>query len=103
MYDQLKQNAPEFLRLAEQSFGKFQEAAKGDLEKRQESIKVLVEPLKQQLETYQKNLQQDAATQSSTLGEVKKQLELLSQQSASLASETMQFRMVLKSNQARGR
>ena len=34
---------------------------------------------------------------------MKKQLELLSQQSASLASETMQFRMVLKSNQARGR
>lgn len=101
--DALKQSAPEFLRLAEQSFGKLQAAAKGDLEKRQESIKVLVEPLKQQLETYQKNLQQSSAAQSSTLGEVKKQLELLSQQSASLAQETQQFRMVLKSNQARGR
>src|SRR5206468_13024730 len=32
-----------------------------------------------------------------------KQLELLSQQSQSLANETLQFRMVLKSNQARGR
>jgi len=101
--DALKQSAPEFLRLAEQSFGRFQEAAKGDLDKRQESIKVLVEPLKQQLETYQKNLQQSAASQSSTLGEVKMQLELLSQQSASLASETQQFRMVLKSNSARGK
>ncbi len=101
--DALKQNAPEFLRLAEQSFGKLQEAAKSDLEKRQESIKGLVEPLKQQLETYQKNLQQSSATQSSTLGEVKKQLELLSQQSASLASETQQFRLVLHSNQARGK
>ena len=29
--DALKQSAPEFLRLAEQSFGKFQETAKGDL------------------------------------------------------------------------
>jgi len=101
--DALKQTAPEFLRLAEQSFGKFQEAAKGDLEKRQESIKVLVEPLKQQLESYQKSLQQSSAAQSSTLGEVKKQLDLLSQQSASLANETQQFRMVLKSNQARGK
>lgn len=101
--DALKQSAPEFLRLAEQSFGRLQEAAKGDLDKRQESIKVLVEPLKQQLETYQKNLQQSTATQSSTLGEVKKELELLAQQSASLASETQQFRMVLKSNQARGK
>ena len=101
--DALKQTAPEFLRLAEQSFGKFQETAKGDLEKRQESIKVLVEPLKQQLETYQKRLQQSETAQSTTLGEVKKQLELLSQQSQSLASETQQFRMVLRSNQARGR
>ena len=101
--DALKQSAPEFLRLAEQSFGKFQEVAKGDLEKRQESIKGLVEPLKQQLETYQQNLQQNSASQASTLGEVKNQLELLSQQSASLASETQQFRMVLKSNPARGK
>ncbi|MDP9254604.1 MAG: DNA recombination protein RmuC, partial [Verrucomicrobiota bacterium] len=101
--DALKQTAPEFLRLAEQSFGKFQEVAKGDLAQRQEAIKGLVEPLKQQLETYQKSLQQSEASQSSALGEVKKQLELLSQQSQSLAAETLQFRMVLKSNQARGR
>lgn len=101
--DALKQSAPEFLRLAEQSFGKLQESAKGDLEKRQESIKTLVEPLKLQLETYQNRLQQSETTQASTLGEVKKQLEMLSQSNLSLASETQQFRMVLKSNQARGR
>jgi DNA recombination protein RmuC len=101
--DALKQSAPEFLRLAEQSFGKFQETAKGDLTQRQEAIKGLVEPLKQQLETYQKNLQSSSAAQSSTLGEVKKQLELLSQQSTTLAQETQQFRLVLHSNQARGK
>ncbi len=101
--DALKQSAPEFIRLAEQSFGKFQETAKGDLAQRQEAIKGLVEPLKQQLETYQKNLQTNSAAQSSTLGEVKKQLELLAQQSTTLAQETQQFRLVLHSNQARGR
>ncbi len=101
--DALKQSAPEFLRLAEQAFGKFQETAKGDLAQRQEAIKGLVEPLKQQLETYQKNLQSSSAAQSSTLGEVKKQLELLSQQSTTLAQETQQFRLVLHSNQARGK
>ncbi len=101
--DTLKQSAPEFLRLAEQSFGKLQETAKGDLAQRQEAIKTLVEPLKLQLESYRKQLQQSESVQSSTLGEVKKQLELLSQQSQSLANETLQFRMVLKSNQARGR
>lgn len=101
--DALKQSAPEFLRLAEQTFGKLQESAKGDLAQRQEAIKTLVEPLKQQLEDYQKRLQQSETTQSSTFGEVKKQLEILSQQSQTLAQETLQFRMVLRSNQARGR
>jgi len=99
----LKQTAPEFLRLAEQSFGKFQETAKGDLAQRHEAIKTLVEPLKQQLETYQKWLQQSESVQSSALGEVKKHLETLAQSNLSLAAETQQFRMVLKSNQARGR
>lgn len=101
--DALKQTQPEFLRLANETLAKFQESAKGDLAQRQESIKTLVEPLKQQLETYQKRLQQSETAQSTTLGEVKKQLETLALQSQSLASETQQFRMVLKSNQARGR
>jgi len=101
--DALKQSAPDFLRLAEQAFGKLQETAKGDLAQRQEAIKGLVEPLKQQLESYQKRLQQSETAQSGALGEVKKQLETLAQSSQSLAQETQQFRMVLKSNQARGR
>jgi DNA recombination protein RmuC len=101
--DALKQSAPEFLRLAEQSFGKFQETAKGDLAQRQEAIKGLVEPLKQQLENYQKNLQQSSLAQSGALGEVKKHLETLAQSNVTLAAETAQFRSVLHSNQARGR
>jgi DNA recombination protein RmuC len=101
--DALKQSAPEFLRLAEQSFGRFQEAAKGDLDKRQESIKVLVEPLKQQLDSYQKRLQQSETAQSSALGEVKKHLETLAQSNQLLASETEKFRSVLRSSPARGK
>jgi DNA recombination protein RmuC len=101
--DALKQTQPEFLRLANETLAKFAEAAKGDLAQRQESIKTLVEPLKLQLESYQKRLQQSEVAQSETLGEVKKQLESLAQQSHTLAAETQQFRMVLKSNQARGR
>jgi DNA recombination protein RmuC len=101
--DALKQTQPDFLRLANEAFSRLQESAKGDLAQRQEAIKGLVEPLKQQLDSYQQRLQQSEAAQSSTLGEVKKQLEQLSQQSQSLANETQQFRMVLMSNQARGR
>lgn len=101
--DALKQTQPEFLRLANETLAKFQETAKGDLSQRHEAIKTLVEPLKQQLETYQQRLQQSETAQSATLGEVKKQLETLAQQSQSLSSETLQLRRVLSSNQARGR
>ncbi|HTA95388.1 MAG TPA: DNA recombination protein RmuC, partial [Verrucomicrobiae bacterium] len=99
----LKQSAPEFLRLAEQSFETLQAKAKGDLAQKEQAIKGLVEPLAQQLQDYQNRLRQSETAQSSTLGEVKKQLEMLSQSNLSLANETQQFRMVLKSNQARGR
>jgi DNA recombination protein RmuC len=101
--DALKQSAPQFLRLAEQSFEKLQVSAKGDLDRRQESIKGLVDPLKDQLQEYQKRLRESNEAQFTALGEVKNQLATLATQSQSLASETQQFRMVLKSNQARGR
>jgi DNA recombination protein RmuC len=101
--DALKQTAPEFLRLANETLSKFQATAKGDLETRQESIKTLVKPLEEQLKIYQQRLQQSETAQSTTLGEVKKQLETLAQHSQALALETQQFRTVLKSNQARGR
>src|SRR5262249_54055702 len=67
----MKQSAPEFLRLAEQSFGKLQEAAKGDLNARQESIRTLVKPLEEHLKTYQQRLQESESKQTATLGAVK--------------------------------
>ena len=101
--DILQSNSKTFVEIAKGELEKAQLSVKGDLAQRQEAIKTLVEPLKQQLETYQQRLQQSETAQASTLGEVKKQMELLSQQSQSLAAETQQFRMVLRSNQARGR
>ncbi len=101
--DALRQNAPQFLQLANETFAKFQETAKGDLAQRQQAIATLVQPLKEQLDTYQKRLQQSESTQSTALGEVKKQLESLAQNSQTLSSETLQLRRVLSSNQARGR
>ncbi|MDB6129185.1 MAG: hypothetical protein JWM04_292 [Verrucomicrobiales bacterium] len=94
---------PEFLQLATQKLAQFQEGAKGDLSQRQQAIATLVEPLKQQLETYQRRLAQAENQQSAAIGEVKKQLETLALQSQNLSSETLQLRRVLSSNQARGR
>jgi DNA recombination protein RmuC len=99
----LKESAPQFLQLANETLGKFQETAKGDLATRQQAIATLVQPLKEQLESYQRRLQQSETTQAAVLGEVKKQLEGLAQNSQALSTETFQLRRVLSSNQARGR
>ena len=101
--DALKESAPQFLQLANETMAKFQESAKGDLAQRQQAIATLVEPLKEQLESYQRRLQQSETSQAAVLGEVKKQLEGLAQNSQALSSETFQLRKVLSSNQARGR
>ena len=45
----LKQNGPEFLRLANETFTRFQESAKGDLSLREQRIESLVKPLEDQL------------------------------------------------------
>lgn len=99
----LKKTHPEFLRLATETLGKFQEAAKGDLSKREESIAGIVKPLKEQLESYQRRLSQSENNQNKTLGELKKQMETLAGDSRSLAEETLELRKVLSSGQARGR
>jgi len=99
----LRQVHPEFLRQASETLGRFQEAAKGDLAERQQSIATMLVPLKQHLETYQTRLQQTESSQSQALGEVRKHLEALAQQSRTLSQETLQLRRVLSSNQARGR
>jgi DNA recombination protein RmuC len=101
--DILQSNSKTFVQMAKAELEKAQLSVEGDLAQRQEAIKNLVEPLKQQLEIYQQRLQQNETAQASTLGAVTKQLEMLSQESQSLAKETQQFRMVLKSSQARGR
>ena len=101
--DILQSNSKTFVEIAKGELEKAQLSVTGELAQRHEAIKTLVEPLKQQLETYQTRLQQSETVQASTLGELKKQLETLALQSQSLADETQQFRMVLNSSQARGR
>ena len=99
----LAKSHPEFLRQANETFAKFQETAKGDLQARQGEIAKLLEPLKEQLHAYQRRLSETETNQQNTLTELKKQFENLSQHSQNLSSETLQLRQVLNSSQARGR
>ena len=101
--DTLRELQPQFIERVTETVAKLQETGKGDLARREEAIKTLVKPLEEQLKIYQQRLQQTESAQSTTLGEVKKHLETLAQQSQSLSNETQQLRRVLSSNQARGR
>jgi DNA recombination protein RmuC len=100
--DILQSNSQSFIQMAKGELEKAEGQVASELEKRELAIKNLVDPLKQQLEIYQRRLQDSERAHALTLGEVTKQLELLSEQSQSLAAETQQFRMVLRSSQARG-
>lgn len=99
----LKETHPQFLQLANQAFEKLAKSAEGDLKTREEAIKGLVAPLQKQLDDYQKRLQTTETEQNKTLGAVKQQLDAMLGQSQTLAKETNQLRLVLSSNQARGR
>jgi DNA recombination protein RmuC len=99
----LKETHPEFIRLAGETLSRFQAGAAGDLAQRQQAIAGLIQPLKEQLESYQRRLAQAENHQSSALGEVKQHLEALAQHSQALSSETVHLRRILSSNQARGR
>ena len=99
----LAANNPKFLELANELLGRFQATAEGDLSQRQERIAGLVKPLEEQLRAYQQRLQQAEAQQQSALGQVHEQLKALASQSQTLSSETQRLRVVLSSNQARGR
>lgn len=101
--DALRQNAPEFLRMAAQTFERLQESAKGDLAQRQEAIVGMLKPLEEQLRQYQQRLAQSETAQVQLLTKVTEGLQGLTQQSEALAGETHEFRLVLTSNQARGR
>ncbi len=97
--DALKENTPAFLALAQENLGKLQAEAKGDLETRKKEIEALLKPLQEQLTGYQLLSQQG----QKTIGEVVQQLGDLKKSNETLASETLRFRTVLKSSQARGK
>lgn len=56
-HDALEKNNQSFLNLAKQNLEKFQEQAKGDLDKRQESINQIVKPVKETLGKLDEGLQ----------------------------------------------
>ncbi|MBN1974739.1 MAG: DNA recombination protein RmuC [Sedimentisphaerales bacterium] len=97
--DALKNNNSQFLDLAKQNLGTFQESARGDLEKRQQAIDKLVDPLKESLKNVDSVLKKIETDHSG----VKEKIESLLISETQLKKETSNLVTALRKPNVRGR
>ncbi|NGX39256.1 MAG: DNA recombination protein RmuC [Chlamydiae bacterium] len=102
-YDALEKNNQSFLNLAKASLEKFQEGAKGDLEKRQESISQLFKPVKETLNKLDDGLRQLEKERKDDHSVLKTQVSSLMEAKKELAKETGNLVKALRTPLARGR
>lgn len=99
----LKSNNQAFIALAKSTFETIQAHAKGDLESRQKAIDGLVNPLKEALERYEKQVNEMEKSRQTAYGSLEEQLRSLSSTSQQLQKETGSLVTALRTPQVRGR
>ena len=101
--DALKSNNQSFLELAKESLSKFQEGAKGDLEKRQLAINEMVKPIKESLTTVNIKIEEIEKTRSSAYSSLEKHINLMQETQSTLRDQTSSLIKALRAPTARGR
>ena len=99
----LKSSNTSFLELAKTQLEKFQESARGDLEKRQTAIDELVKPVKESLGKVDAKLQEIEKTRIEAYSGLTEQVKSLSESQKDLRTETANLVKALRRPQARGR
>lgn len=99
----LEKNNRSFLDLAKVSLEKFQEGAKGDLEKRQIAIKELLNPMKDSLQKLDQEIRQIEKERKGDQESLKVQIQSLFENEKVLKQETSNLVKALRSPLARGR
>lgn len=99
----LNNNNQSFLHLARTTLEKYQETAKGDLEKRQQSIAELVKPVHQSLEKFGSQIQLIEKDRAGAYEGLSQQVKSLSQSESLLRSETAKLTRALANPGIRGR
>lgn len=99
----LKSNNQAFIALAKSTFETIHMQAKGDLEARQMAIDGLLNPLKETLGRYEKQISEMERSRQSAYGSLEEQLKNLSSANQLLQKETGSLAMALRTPQVRGR
>lgn len=102
-HDALERNSQSFLKLAGATLEKFQEAAKGDLEKRQQTITEMVAPMKESLQRLDQGLRLIEKERKGEQQMMQEQLRSLVETEKQLRHETATLVKALRSPIARGR
>ncbi|MBI3668293.1 MAG: DNA recombination protein RmuC [Acidobacteria bacterium] len=99
----LRTNAGQFLDLAKATFEALQKEASGDLSKREEAIKGLVNPLSNTLKSLDEKLHQVESSRQKAYGELTAQVEELAKTSQLLREETGSLVTSLRQPQIKGK
>jgi len=99
----LKDNNQSFLELAKATLEKYQETAKGDLEKRQQAVGELVTPVKASLEKFEQHIQAVEKTRVDAYATLTEQVKALAESQGQLKNETANLVKALRAPQTRGR
>lgn len=99
----LRANSDTFLKLAEQNLGTQQEKAKRELSEREKAVEALVKPIKDALQSSQKQISELEKSRSEAYGGIKSQLEAMQLNQKSLAQETQNLVKALRRPEVRGR
>jgi len=98
----LSKNNESFLNLAKTTLEKYQEGAKGDLEKRQEAINKTVEPVGLALKAFNDRVEKIEERRTQTDASLKQQLQQLAESQVQLSKTTGSLVQALRAPQVRG-
>jgi DNA recombination protein RmuC len=98
----IKNNAA-FLDLAKENLQSFAKEAKGDLEKRQEAIAQLVQPIGKTLDELRKQAQELEAKREGAYGQISQQIKEMRESQSKLEKEAQNLTIALRNPQARGK